>query len=399
VAKEKRKIWIILGLPLFIVYVFVAAEPIPVETILLPRWLGSLESGYSIIFGEENPPPQDYLVPFRLGNRFGYVDPQGQFAINQVIKGAVSLSENRWAEYEAAPETITIRSPERTALAVINQGSGYPLFLDGKIFLIGEQQTSLSMTDDSGKILWTYDFPAPLTSIDAAADLILAGSLDGAVELLDSGGKRIFFFEPGGSRLAVILGCRISGDGFRLGIISGFDDQRFLLLERFGDSYKVIYHEFLGNGFRHAVHIAFIDNDRRVIFERQGGLGIYEIETRRSIRVPLGGDILALDEWGNDGLIFAITSFGGDSSLADDAALSSNAPLGGDAQGGDTVLTNAPLGESRRSPQKALSAIRLPGSIVMRAPFRSETAFLSRRGSELYVGGGMTLASFKLEKR
>ncbi|MDR1596448.1 MAG: WD40 repeat domain-containing protein [Treponema sp.] len=360
-AKAKKKHWIILGFFIFVVYVFIAPQPIPVETILVPRWLSSLESDYSALMSTENNPPQDYLVPFTLGNRFGYVDTHGQFTINQPVKGVVSLSEDRWAEFEAAPETIHIRSPQGESLTVIEKDRGYPLFLDGKIFLIGENQTSLSLADDRGEILWTYDFAAPLTSIDANSDLILTGSLDGVVELLNSSGKRIYSFSPGGSRLAVILGCRISKDGSRLAIISGYDDQRFLVLERFGDSYRVVYHEFLDDGFRHAVHISFIANDSWIVFERQGGLGLYELEGRRSIMVPLSGTIKALDETGDNGLIFVINSLGGQS--------------------------------------KSLAAIRLPGVIIMEAAFQSENAFFSRRGSEIYVGGGMTLASFELETR
>ncbi|GHT89507.1 hypothetical protein FACS1894137_18880 [Spirochaetia bacterium] len=366
-TKEKNKFWIIAGLSFFCIYIFVAAQPVPRETILAPRWLSSLESDYTAEMAAEGQQIQDYLVPFKLGNRFGYVNTRGQFTINQPVTGIgrsdVSLSDDRWAEYDAVPDAVTIHraEPLGNTLTVIKDGRGYPLFLDGKIFLVGEEQTSLSMVDESGEILWSYDFAAPLTSIDAAADLILTGTLDGTVELLDSVGRRVFFFEPGGSRLAVILGCRIAKDGSRLTIVSGFDDQRFLMLERFGDSYRVVYHEFLEDGFRHAVHMAFAANDRWIVFERQGGLGLYEIETRRSVKVPLRGTVIALDEEGGDSLIFAVNSLGGR--------------------------------------LKILAAIRLPGIIVLEAPFRSETAFFSRRGSELYVGGDTTLASFELEKR
>jgi hypothetical protein len=365
VANEKKKYWLIIGLCVFVVYVFVAARPVPLETILIPRWISSLESDYSSLMQEEE--PGDYLVPFRLGNRFGYTDSQGQFTINRVIheteggSGGVSLSEYRWAEFEATPETLAIRNPQGGTLMTIENSRGYPLFLDGKIFLVGEEQTSLSLMDEGGKPLWTYDFAAPLTSIDAAADLILTGSLDGVVELLDISGKRVHSFEPGGSRLAVILGCRISRDGSRLAIISGYDDQRFLLQERFENTYNTVYHEFLGDGFRHAVHISFVENDAWIVFERQGGLGLYEIGKRRSVTAPVRGSMATLDETGGNALIFVI------SSLEDQS--------------------------------KLLSAVRLPGIIVMEAPFKSETVFFSRRLSEIYVGGNTTLASFELAKR
>ena len=263
-AKKKKKYRLIIGFCVFVLYIFAAPQPIPVETILIPRWLSSLESDYSQLLKEEEQPGQDYLVPFKLGNHFGYADAQGRFAFNRTLtapgggKTGVSLSEHRWAEFDAVPAAISIRSPEGEPLLTLENLRGYPLFLDGKIFLIGEEQTSLSLIDESGNLLWTYDFAAPLTSIDAAADLILTGSLDGIVEILDSSGQRVHSFKPGGSRLAVILGCRISRDGSRLAVISGYDDQQFLLQERFGDTYNTVYHEFFEDGFRHAVHISFI---------------------------------------------------------------------------------------------------------------------------------------------
>jgi hypothetical protein len=356
VAKEKKKYWFLLGFLFFIVYIFIAARPVPVETILTPRWLSSLESAYS------DPGGTGDLLPFELGNRFGYVDSQGRFAINQVKKGYVSLSEDYWTEYEARPETIEIRDPRNNALMTIANGRGYPLFLDKRIFLVGEEQNSVSGTDDAGNIRWTYDFAAPLTCVDAAAGLLLAGTLDGSAVLLDAQGQPVFPpFEPGGSRLGVILGCRISRDGSRLALVSGIDAQRFLVLERSGDSYKVVYHEFLEDGFRRNVHLAFVDQDRRIIFEREGGLGIYEINSRNSVSLPLEGDILAVDESGSEGLLFVVAA------------------------------------QSER--RKNLTAIRFPGTVIMNAPFQSETVFLKRHDSRLYIGGGMIMASFELDKR
>ncbi|MDR1950401.1 MAG: WD40 repeat domain-containing protein, partial [Spirochaetaceae bacterium] len=102
-AKDKKKYWLPLSLFLFVIYTFVAAQPIPVETILVPRWLSSLESSYPVPLdsggtaaehsGEELP------LPFKLDKYFGYVDSRGFFVINQIRKGYVSISEEYWAEY------------------------------------------------------------------------------------------------------------------------------------------------------------------------------------------------------------------------------------------------------------------------------------------------------------
>jgi hypothetical protein len=378
VAQEKKKYWIIAGLLLFFIYFFAAARPLPRETVLSSRWLSSLDSDYPVYTGENFAVPEggdagnsfppeagDPLIPFSLGDRFGYVDSRGFFPMNRIKRSYVSLAENYWAEYELEPENIEVFKP-RGGLAVrIEKSRSYPLFLDDRIFLVGNERNTLSALDDSGNILWTYDFAAPLTCVDAAGGIILAGSLDGVVEVLDNRGKLVFSFEPGGSRLSVILGCAVSGDGSRLGIISGVDDQRFLLLERFGgtanNEYKVVYHEFLEDGFRRGVYISFIEGDSQIVFERQGGLGIYKISARRSSKIPLEGEINAIDNSGGGGLLFVITS--------------------------------------PREGQKKLIALRLAGRIVMEAPFKSETAFLSRSGDRIYTGGGMTMAAFELEKR
>ncbi|GHV12098.1 hypothetical protein FACS189491_04480 [Spirochaetia bacterium] len=377
-AQKKKKYWMIAVLLLFVIYIFAATQPIPEERILIPRWLSSLDSGYPVSITNDTSPNSSAgmeqfegdgtgtaYIPFRLGNHFGYIDDSGSFSINRTLQGYLSISDTRWAEYRAKPESIEIRDPQGENLLRIEKGQGYPLFLDNRTFLIADEQNTLSALDDKGNILWTHDFAAPLTCIDAAAGLVLTGSLDGVVDVLNSEGRRIFSFEPGGSRLAVILGCSISRDGSRLGIISGIDDRRFLLLERFGvpesGEYKVSYHEFLEDGFRGAVHISFIDSDNWVVFERQGGLGIHDLGSRTMVKIPLDGKIAALETEGSSGLLFVITS--------------------------------------QSKEQKRLVAIDLPGRIIMETPIKSDNIFLTRRGSRLYLGGGSILASFELGRK
>ncbi|MDR1863861.1 MAG: WD40 repeat domain-containing protein [Treponema sp.] len=377
-AKEKRKYLFFLGLGLFLIYVFVAAQPIPRETILVARWLSSLESNYPIYITsyssngpeESGPSAQPVLMPFEAGNRFGYVGDDGRFAINQPVTGQVSLSDGYWTEYGALPDTVRIQDPQNKPVLAIENPGGYPLFLDNKIYILGNEQNSLIALDQDGKTLWAHDFPALLTCVDGAAGCVLAGTLDGVVELLDSSGLPLIpAFEPGGSRVSVILGCAISSDASMVAVISGIDDQRFLLLERSGDTYKVVYHEFLGDGFRRDVYVAFVENDSWVVYEREGGLGLYEIASRISTAVPLDGEIAAMDNTGGGGYLFAVTSL----------------------QGGSG-------GPSEKKTRKRFAAIKLPGTIVINAPFRSESAFFGRRGDGLFVGGDSTLAYFELRK-
>ena len=363
-AKEKKKWWWTLGVLAFILYIFAAARPIREETVLKPRWITSLESSDPVNLGDFSPTGEEgqQLMPFRLGDRFGYLDDNGNFTINQIGQGNISLSGYYWAEYEALPSSIRIMNPHGEHVMDIQRPRGYPHFMDNRIFMVGNEQNSLTALDDNGEALWTYDFPAHLTSLDAAGGYVLAGTLDGTVILLNAQGRPVFTpFEPGGSRLSVILGCAISRDASRLAIISGIDSQRFLLMEQAGDAYRVIYHESLSSGFRRPVHISFIDNDTKIAYEREGGLWIYDIASRNSINLPLEGEIVVLDNSGGNRFFFVVTSQG--------------------------------------PGQKRLIAIRYPGTVVVEAPYKSDTTFFARRNRSLYLGGDTAMISFELERK
>jgi len=375
VAKENKKLWFIAVFLLLMIYFFAAARPIPLETVLKAHWLSSLESDSPLFLEgaaaipeaggiEARADPSDTL-PFTLAGHFGYLDSNGRFTINQVKEENLSLSETKWALYKAEPAGIEIRGNANDVIETIANPQGYPFFLDGRTFILSAEQNALSETDGGGAILWVYQSAAPIICADAAGGLVLAGSIDGLVELLDSGGKQIFYFEPGGSRYTLILACAFSRDASRFAVICGIEEQRFLLFERFGNSrgdYKVVYHKFLGAGFRRPVHLAFIDRDSRIVFEREGGICVYDINARKSYNIALEGEVAAIDRAGNGGQFF--------------------------------IIVNSDSGR-----QKKLVGLNLPQKIFVRAPFKSDDVFLGRSGSRLFIGGGTTLASFELEKR
>jgi len=376
-AQQKKRIQVFIIFLIFIAYFIVAARPIPRETVLAPGWLSSIESEAPVSIGGAQQ-PQGRLFPFILGSRFGYVNSAGYFSINNVKTGGIYLSENLWTEYNAEPEIIEIKNINAQTAVKIENPKGYPVLLDDRIFILGSEQNSLSEIDADGNVLWTYEFGAPLTCIDAAGGLVLTGSIDGVVEILNAEGKRIFYFEPGGSRYAVILGCTISRNGSRIGIISGIDQQRFLLLERFGvgSDYKAVYHEFLNEGFRRPVLISFTDEDRRIVFERAEGLGCYNIKSRQGFSIPLDGEIAAVDNSGDRGFFFLINS----------------------RAGRRKELIGIRFPQDKRL---AVSKNRgdMSGAIFLRAPFKSDNVFLGRNDRMIVAGGGKKLISFVMEKK
>ncbi|MCL2230645.1 MAG: WD40 repeat domain-containing protein [Treponema sp.] len=384
-AQKKKVLNYFIIILIFIVYFFIAARPIPRETVLTFNWLTSMP-GNAIrmdITDEEGnerfvPGSLPDFIPFMLGNRFGYIDNiSGLFALHQIKTNDIYLSQNYWTEYGAEPESLIVNNIRENTEIKIDNPRGYPVLLDNRVFVLGSDQNSISEISDNGNIRWTYDFGAPLTCIDAKAGLVLTGSLDGTVEVFNTDGERIFNFPPSGSRYSVILGCAISGNGSRIAVVCGIDMQRFLLFERVGSSggeYKVIYHEFLETGFRRPVRVSFIDEDQRIVFEREGGIGVYNSRSRQTMFIPLNGEIAAIDESGDNGYLFLITS---------------------------NYFQQKNLIGIRFPPHRLFGApnTKPEDSIFLRAPFRSDDVFINRSNDTLVVGGGELLISFNLEEK
>jgi hypothetical protein len=386
---EKRRLrWLIVAL-VFIAYTLLAAQPVPREVALDASWFASLRSTQTVQYGSSPAAKaKDSSFPFILGSFYGYLKGDGSFLLSQ--KGALPvLGSSLWAEYQSG-KALAFNSPDGQSLFTLDAGAGYPFFINGELFLLSPDYVTLSRLDNTtGKVLWSYDFVSPLTDIDTASKTgeVLAGCLNGTVELLSKDGKRIFTFEPGGSRLAVILGCRLAPDASSMAIVSGIDEQRFLYLERSGGAqdyssamqtvsppvqqspvtYRVVYHEFLGSGFRRRVALCYLDSN--IVFERQGGVGIFDHVTRTMRQVLLPGRIEALEcsipgdennEKRSD-LLFALTSEGPE--------------------------------------QKRLAVIKFPGRLIMQAPCTSSSSYLLHRGSTVCVGGGDVIASFNIVER
>ncbi|MDR0637956.1 MAG: WD40 repeat domain-containing protein [Spirochaetaceae bacterium] len=361
-TRKKRFLQIPLGFAVFLGLALLAASPVPEETVLEKGWIRSFESLYmeSGVGGDNSE-----LFPFEIVHRdtirFGYFNREGVFSMNRVTQKNLSLSESRFAEYEAVPRRLEVKNAADETISRFENTNGYPLFLNGlneKTYLVRFEQSAVSEISEGGDVLWTYTFASPVTCVAGAQGRLLVGTLDGTVELLDEKGTRVFFFETGGSRITCVYGAAVSRDLSRIAVISGLDDQRFLLFEQSAGSYRVTYHEFIGDGKRRPVRIQFIDNDTRLVFERDEGLGLFEIKSRTSHRIPLDDEIAAIDGEGGDGLLFLVTR-----------------------------------GQEGRN---YLIGVKYPASVIMKTPFQSEAVFLRRAGNDLFVGSDRNLALFSI---
>ncbi len=348
---KKRKNWIILGSAAFVAYVFAASAPIGDETILRPAWLKPLEKTEGKVDGE--------LIPFLTSTHLGYFNAAGDFPLVERRNERTAISPLLWANYAKTDESIKIFGRDGAPRCAV-ESRGYPYMADGRTFVVGVEQHSVAEIDENGKERWRRDFEAPITCADAASGMALFGLLDGTVELIGRNGELVFTFEPGGSRLPVIAAARISPDGERIALISGVDPQRFVLLSRSGQTYKVVHHEYLDKGFRRPVLAAFVDKGKYVVFEREKGLEVYDTASRKSAVLDIGGAILAFEDETDDKRFFLI------------------------ADSGD---------------YRELVGVALPAGVFMRAPYLGQEKYIARRGSRLYLGGDGTIAALDIDRR
>jgi len=261
-----------------IVYFFVFARPLPRALELRAVWSDAAAApGLAQAAGTR---ASGSDLPFEVGDEYGYFDPAKGLRFVAKKTFGVSLSKELYATYDRSPGTLSWKDPGGD-LRFETQEPGYPFMAGGRRFLVGPNQSTVTEIGRSGEILWRRDFPSLLTAFDASADLALFGTLDGTLIGITPSGKEVLSFAPGGSRVSCIYGCAVSSDGMTVAAISGHDRQRLVVLEKRAEAYRVAYHRWLASDFTRPIAMSFTESREQLLFETEGGVGIYDAAARR----------------------------------------------------------------------------------------------------------------------
>ncbi|AEJ19192.1 hypothetical protein [Gracilinema caldarium] len=357
----KKKILFFFGsaLTVSILYLSIVAKPISPEFSLKPQWVIKIDNATPIDYDAAT--VKETIIPFVIGNNYGYIAPNGSILVKRTFQPNqfVSISSKFVSVCNPIPETLTIESITATNTIIVKNPQGYPFIVDDTILIIGKDQDSISLVNNTGAIEWSYNTTSPITTLDLKAEKIVIGSLDGTIQLLSKHGDSLFSFQPGGSRLSVILGAALSSDGRYIAIISGIDRQRFVLLEKTAHTYKVLYHQFLDSDFRRPVLITFAQNDQYVLFEGKTQLLVFNINSKKNYTIPIETPILALETLPQYNKIF--------------------------------VMTGKDL-------QKNLIVLELPDRKLISAPFISKESFLRVSGDQVILGSDGIIASYSARR-
>ena len=326
-----------------IAYMFVAALPMGSDIYFEPAWTRDISAPATAS-------PAEFAVSdreaFILANHFGYFTGNGTILSSATSDGLISASPDLWAVYSRDARNTIVRHPDG-APAMTIPGSGFVHLDEDRTFLMLPGGDGVSHFSADGALLWTREHTAPLTAFNSSPAGTILGYADGLLVCVDPAGKELFSFYPGGSDLEVILGASISEDGSLVACVSGQDRQRFVLISLSGGHHKVIHHEYLEGNLTRQAFVDFEKKGHFVFFESKNGLGIVDCRSKKSSRVPVSGEVVAIGDCPGDAL-FVVLSHSGSS--------------------------------------WTLSAIERPDHLVASTNFTAQEAFLVQRNEAIYLG-------------
>jgi hypothetical protein len=265
---KQRGVFLI-GLIIITIYYFLFPRGSGRELVISPDSLTSLTPSKTSV----SPAPGRTLA-IRSGSRAGFVDPDHK--IVSLYSSEKMAVDDQWLAISRDGGLDILESDGRL-ISRISQDA-YPISRNGNLYLYRDEYGILSKVDPgNGRILWKKEYISPITVIDGRENRTLVGFLDGRVQLISNDGTILLEYSPGGSRVEVIYGAALSSDGSKIGLISGLDPQRFILLEERKNGYRPVAHHNTETDFRRPVPIGFVRNDRQILYESKDSVASVEL--------------------------------------------------------------------------------------------------------------------------
>ena len=290
-TKNHIGIYILLAFIFIILYIFLAAKPLGKEYHFSPEWKKSIMNPAV----QSNASP-DSLIYFKLGQSIGYFTPDGSITISKTFPAKASISSKYHALYTTEAKDIEFFDNQDNSKGTFKI-PGYPFFEEDRIYVFMPGGASYAKCDEKGEILWINENTIPLTAFSSKQKFTVAGYADGTIRITDnSNGRAIADFAPGGSDYNVIFGLDVSADGTYVASISGHDKQRFVITKTDGNQPKIVFHKYLNSDLSRRTVIRFCDNDRHILYNYDGYLGIYDLETQKDTDIKIDKTVIAIEE-------------------------------------------------------------------------------------------------------
>ncbi len=277
---------------LILLYFALFPYPLGKELVAKPAWAVDVSSASANGGDASLSAAAKGASPFRLGDLFGYVAPDGTLLHVGHRLFEVALSKTGYINYARMGTDWIIRDPLGGRLGSFS-GNGYPLLnAEGsRMLVVNADLTGLAEVDKNGDTAWSRDFPAILTSLSLQGDYLLVGLLNGSLQLLNRSGVPVYQGPPGPSRIPVIYGCAVAGDGSFLASVSGIGPQVLSIMGRNGSTYSSALRIQLSTDYRREVRMGFSPDSRYLFYEAANSVGMVEPRSGWSSSVELPGKL------------------------------------------------------------------------------------------------------------
>lgn len=248
----------------------------------------------------------DKRIPYRLNNSVGYFTEEGKIDSCMNFPFKAAISDKWYCTYLQNNTRADFFLSDGTKSGTIEE-TGFPFIDEDRIYVMLPGGTSFSKIDDEGKRQWAYENYSPITAFSSSKGGTVAGYADGSIISFDREGKISQKFNPGGSDIEVILGADISEDGNIIACVSGQNNQRFVVAERNAGHSRIIFHEYLGSQLNRQTLVKFTRKSDFVYYNFKGGLGIVNLATSATKKIPISGKILQIEFSDDDELVFVLS--------------------------------------------------------------------------------------------
>ena len=298
-TKKHIHVFILLAIFFIVIYIILAAKPLGKEYHFTPEWRKSISTPTV-----QNVPLETQQIYFKLGQSIGYFTEDGQITTFKTFPSKASISSEYYAIYNTDDLHIQFFNKTNSEQGTF-EASGFPFFEEDRIYIFLPGGGSFAKCNPQGKVIWTNENTIPITAFSSKSLYTASGYADGTIKIFDNEtGLETIAFNPGGSDYKVIFGLDVSSDGTYIASVSGHDKQRFVLTKNEGSQPKIIFHNFLDSDMKQRSVVRFCDNDKRILYNYENNLGIYNIENQKNTSIKIDKSVIAIEE--TDSLIFVL---------------------------------------------------------------------------------------------
>jgi len=281
----------------FFTYVINFGRPLNKEITYSPVWVNNLDTSEN-----EKSDPDSVIYPFHLDGTLGYISDIGKIVYSEDLLYGAVIDDKGFINYSRQNKVLVVKGIKGQFQNTIDQ-PGYPFFSGNRRFVISYDNNSVSEINLNGDILWEKTYGSSLSSVSARGSRVFTSTTDGFIQILDKSGESLFFEQIKSSRINVVYGGSVSGDGGYMVTITGIDPQLISIWKYSENNYHIENSWSLSSELRRHCLTGFSIDNSYAYIEAEQEFFIIDIKRMRLYSMPFSGRIQYINFQGESGLV------------------------------------------------------------------------------------------------